>query len=178
MLMSKTQSLASPAALASRRGGTSPWRMTSSGQEDTCQHLPSHHTGLEDTFQDLPSHPTGHSMAETSSTLKVLYLGTYSRSIPGLSPPPLEEQAGLPEGWEAKRSPEGTVFYVNHNQRRTTFERPGRGGGERETGPSSPNMVLDLPVSLPTAQPLSLFCPRKEMHPSSSPGSSPGPHSS
>ena len=108
-------------------------------------------SGLEDTYQDLPSHHTGHSMTQTSSTLKVLHLHIYSRSIPGPSPPPLEEQEGLPDGWEAKRSPTATgrVFYVNHNQRRTTFERPGRGGGEGEAGPASSNMVVDLPVPLP-----------------------------
>ena len=113
--------------------------MTSSGQEDTFQDLPSHHTGQH------------YSMDQTSSTLKVLHLDIYSRSILGVSPPPLEEQEGLPDGWEAKRSPTATgrVFYVNHNQRRTTFERPGRAGGEGEAGPASTSMVVDLPVPLP-----------------------------
>ena len=35
-----------------------------------------------------------------------------------------KENELLPPGWEKRRDPEGRVYYVDHNTRRTTWQRP------------------------------------------------------
>ena len=35
-----------------------------------------------------------------------------------------KENEPLPSGWEKRRDPEGRVYYVDHNTRQTTWQRP------------------------------------------------------
>jgi len=42
----------------------------------------------------------------------------------GGGPGPIPESEGLPEGWEARKDGQGRVYFVNHNDRTTTWQRP------------------------------------------------------
>ena len=56
----------------------------------------------------------------------------YSTTSSSLAPLPEEEDPSssggdddlLPEGWEARRTKDGKTFYVDHNTRTTTWQRP------------------------------------------------------
>jgi hypothetical protein len=65
--------------------------------------------------------------------------GDRDRSSTRRDPPVEVEELTLPPGWEKRSSPDGRVFYVNHNTRSTHWDHPGK--GEMKRTPSKSKSV-------------------------------------
>jgi hypothetical protein len=53
------------------------------------------------------------------------YVNTYlGHAAPTAAPAPTHAPGALPPGWEERRTPDGKVFYVDHNSKSTSWTRP------------------------------------------------------
>ncbi|KAG2471356.1 NEDD4 ligase, partial [Polypterus senegalus] len=103
------------------------------GQVDVpLHHLPTENPNSERpyTFKDFLLHPRSHkSRVKGHLRLKMTYLpkGNGSEEDNTEQTDDLEllpASTGLPPGWEEKQDSKGRIYYVNHNNRTTTWTRP------------------------------------------------------
>ncbi|CAK9298000.1 unnamed protein product [Gordionus sp. m RMFG-2023] len=59
-------------------------------------------------------------------------------SLPPRPPQPQPNNVILPQGWEARLDPTGRPYYVDHNTRSTTWERPSENDASPDLSPSLP----------------------------------------
>ena len=62
-----------------------------------------------------------------------------------------QQNPDLPPGWEAKKTPDGRVYYMDHNTRTTTWTKPTLPGGSGQSiapGRSVPRSISTASVVL------------------------------
>ncbi|XP_060110126.1 LOW QUALITY PROTEIN: NEDD4-like E3 ubiquitin-protein ligase WWP2 [Heteronotia binoei] len=62
---------------------------------------------------------------------------------PKVSPPAVQALETLPSGWEQRELPNGRVYYVDHNTKTTTWERPLPPGWEKRVDPRGRRYYVD-----------------------------------
>lgn len=97
----------------------------------TPQISPPSHTGT-DADQPPPQLPSGrpvsssggHTISPTSQSASGISLGSVNTTRQGNFNPTVDQYGPLPPGWERRLDPLGRTYYVDHNTRTTTWNRP------------------------------------------------------
>ena len=85
-------------------------------------------------------------IAITTSYYEQNYLFIIAPYFVFLFPPSTVNEYELPMGWEELATPEGRVYYANHNQRKTQWAHPTTGKSKRISG-NRTRAMLSLPRS-------------------------------
>jgi hypothetical protein len=125
-------------------GAPSRMRSQSSNQDSPVMRSNSQTSHGRSGQQDSPLLRSGPQEPGTNTPTSPLHRavgnqGDRDRSSTRRDPPVEVEELTLPPGWEKRSSPDGRVFYVNHNTRSTHWDHPGK--GEMKRTPSKSKSV-------------------------------------